>query len=361
MSAVVAMPSLLLRHNVSVPDLQTYYTELWSGSQASFSSSQARGWLTDLELVGNTEMGWGSIMVHKAVILTLCPYLAYLLREVDDSKVIFTDVSLEVVKSVVQLIYTGECSLKVMADVEGIMDLARSLGLLIHPDKLQLNLTRQENTVTKQAPTMLKRIEIEANLRENLVTETIEHVVSMARSNPVEIREESLNDINSNDVKGVLRRKSIEPRFFCDHCKFECRFWIQLVEHSNADHAKRKFQCKKCDFKTSKLMNVKLHDRSVHIGKGSFTCDVCGFKASSPAKLVWHQKFQHKQVVKKQIAKEKRKKLSTLPPKEVSRKKLGDKTPSVETLPCHACQFQTFYKQSLRKHIIRFHGNEEIS
>ena len=53
--------------------------------------------------------------------------------------------------------------------------------------------------------------------------------------------------------------------------------------------------------------------------------------------------------------------VSTLPPKEVSRQKLGDKTPSVETLPCHACQFQTFYKQSLRKHIIRFHGDEEIS
>ena len=110
-------------------------------------------------------------------------------------------------------------------------------------------------------------------------------------------------------------------------------------------------------------MNVKLHDRTVHIGKGSFTCDECGFKASSPVKLVWHKKFQHKQVVKKQIAKEKRKRLSTLSQKEVSRKKLRDKTPSsqVEMLHCHVCQFQTFYKKSLRKHIIRFHGNEEIS
>ena len=109
-------------------------------------------------------------------------------------------------------------------------------------------------------------------------------------------------------------------------------------------------------------MNVKLHDRSVHIGKGSFTCDVCVFKASSPVKLVWHQKFQHKQLVKKQIVKEKRKKLSTLPLKEISRKKIRDKTPPhVETLHCHVCQFQTFYKKSLRKHIIRFHGNEEIS
>ena len=73
----------------------TYYTELWSGGQASFSSSQTRGWLTDLELVGETEIGWGSIMVHKAVVLTLCPSLAYVLHEVEDSKVIFTNITVQ--------------------------------------------------------------------------------------------------------------------------------------------------------------------------------------------------------------------------------------------------------------------------
>ena len=44
---------------------------------SSFSCSRARGWLTDLEMVGREgvealEM-WGSVMVHKAVMAPLWP------------------------------------------------------------------------------------------------------------------------------------------------------------------------------------------------------------------------------------------------------------------------------------------------
>ena len=59
--------------------VQSYYR---SGDEASFSSSQARGWLTDLEMMGKEGVGdmemWGSIVVHKAVVAPLCPYLARL-------------------------------------------------------------------------------------------------------------------------------------------------------------------------------------------------------------------------------------------------------------------------------------------
>jgi len=346
------MPSLLLRHNVSVPDLQTYYTELWSGGQASFSSSQTRGWLTDLELVGETEIGWGSIMVHKAVVLTLCPSLAYVLYEVEESKVIFTDVPLEVIKSVVELIYTGECSLPAMANVKAILDLAKSLGLHIQPDRLQVNQAKQENIVNVT----------KSKQQVSLVTETIEHVVSLARSFAVETKEESKKDINSNDVISVEKRKSVKPRFFCEHCKFECRFWIQLVEHSNIVHPNKQFQCKKCDFKTSKLINLKQHDRTVHVGKGSFKCDVCGFKATSSLKLVWHQSYQHKMGVMKQLVKEKKKtsQQTLLSQKVVRKVPRGKIPPQVEKLHCHVCQFQTFYKKSLRKHVVRFHEQEDV-
>ena len=68
---------LLVRHNVCVEDQSSYFTSLWSGEQeASFSSSQAKGWMTDMEMVGDTDTGQGSAMVHRAVILPLCPYLA---------------------------------------------------------------------------------------------------------------------------------------------------------------------------------------------------------------------------------------------------------------------------------------------
>ena len=135
------MPSLLVRQNLSVPDLQTYYNSLWSdGDQASFSSSQARGWLTDLELVGREEVGWGSVKVHKAVILPLCPYLSKLskvIEGIEDPQIIFSDVPVEVIKSVVQLLYTGQCTLSPVANVKGILDFMSSLGLKIPADTRQ--------------------------------------------------------------------------------------------------------------------------------------------------------------------------------------------------------------------------------
>ena len=46
------------------------------------------------EGVGDMEM-WGSIVVHKAVVAPLCPYLARLCQDaegVEDQKIIFSDV-----------------------------------------------------------------------------------------------------------------------------------------------------------------------------------------------------------------------------------------------------------------------------
>jgi hypothetical protein len=97
------MPSLGVRQNLSVPDVQSYYRSLWSGDKASFFSSQSRGWLTDLERVEDMEM-WGSVMVHKAVMVPLCPYLARLCEDaegVDDQKIIFSDVPMEIIRTVV--------------------------------------------------------------------------------------------------------------------------------------------------------------------------------------------------------------------------------------------------------------------
>ena len=70
------MPSLVVRQNLSVPDVQSYYRSLWSGDKASFFSSQSRGWLTDLEMVGKERVEdmemWVSVMFHKAVMAPLC-------------------------------------------------------------------------------------------------------------------------------------------------------------------------------------------------------------------------------------------------------------------------------------------------
>jgi len=344
------MPSLVVRQNLSVPDVQTYFTSLWSGGQASFSSSQARGWLTDLEMVGREG---AKVMVHKAVMAPLCPYLARLCQDnegVEDQKIIFSDVPVEIIRSVVELLYTGKCTLTPVANVKEILDFTGSLGLHIQADRLQVDFAGSEIVVgTDHAVPKDEQVESEFERKERLLDDTIEHVVEMARKFAVEPVEK---DANSNYVKRVVKNKSTEPRFSCEYCKFECRFWIQLVEHSNNDHTGELFHCKKCNYKTSKLKHVKSHDKQVHVGKGGFSCTVCGFKAPNPKKLEWHHKFHHK--IKKSVKVKSKSGQSV--PKEVPRRSLRGNIPSpVDMLHCSACPFKSFSKKSLRKHFKRFH------
>jgi len=367
------MAHLLIRHNISIPDLQTYYTALWSGDETSFSSIQARGWLTDLEMVGrecvgDTEIGWGSVMVHRAVILPLCPNLARLSLTTDgreDPKIIFSDVPLEVIKSFVQLIYTGSCTLSPVADVTSIWELMRSLGLVIPPDKLAVVNVEAEaselpmisrETVAKKSGGKEKKTK-----RKSSIDDTIEIVVNMAKRFVDESNEDEMSskDINCN-VKGILRNKSNEPRFSCEHCLFKCRFWTQLEDHSVV-HTDVKFSCKKCPFKTSKLINVKNHDRHVHVGKGNYPCDVCGFKALNLIRLKWHKKFHHKKRegaipnLKKNKSKKSKKDGSTL---KVTRTRSGQVKIPEEIFHCHVCEFNTLFQKSLDKHLRRFHDDK---
>jgi len=292
------------------------------------------------------------VMVHKAVMAPLCPYLARLCQDaegVEDQKIIFSDIPVEIIRSVVQLLYTGKCSLTPVANVKELLDFMRSLGLHIPADRLQVDFDSPDNVmVTNHAVTIDEHVESESERKGRLLDDTIEHVVEMARRFSVEPPVEK--DANCNYVKRVVKNKSTEPRFSCEYCKFECRFWIQLVEHSNNDHTGELFHCKKCSYKTTKLMHVKSHDKQVHVGKGSFSCNVCQFKAPNSRKLEWHQKYHHKM---KQTVKSKSSKHIS---KEVPRRSLRGNSPShVDMLHCSECQFKSFSKKSLRRHYKRFH------
>jgi len=261
---LVAMSSLQLRQNLTVPDLQSYYTSLWSGDQASFSSSQESGWLTDLKMVGwvlgKKEIGCGSVKVHKAVILPFCPHLSKLLNGVDDSKVIFADVRVEVIKSVVKLLYTGECTLSPIADVTAIMDLVRTLGIDITPARLQVN--RSEDGMNNHAPRVEESCRSKNVRAGNLLPDETEFVFSSARGHTVGTvdTEDSLENIDCNTVTRVPRSSETEPKFCCELCKYECMFWTQLLEHSKEFHGKRKVEYKVCDTKSPTLKHYHAGD-----------------------------------------------------------------------------------------------------
>jgi len=335
-------------------------------------------------------------MVHKAVVLPLCPYLSVLSQSSDgreDGKVVFTDVPLEVVKSVVQLIYTGQCNLSPVASVTSILEMMKSLGLFIQPHRLEvvessevvapkLSMSRREYLYNSEVAAH----EDAKNQKEALMNDTIEHVVSMANRFADETIEDAhdvgkffdvtdairvsddqtLIDENCNSVKSVFKDKVKEPRFFCEHCDYKNRFYNQLIEHASVIHSEKKFSCEKCDFKFKNLMCLKKYKKTVHNGAGKYPCDFCEFSAHNPSKLKWHKKLHHKKsersdgdTVSLQMRQpRKSKKSASSSMKEISRPQsrvAGRKYNPEGIFHCHACDFRTMFIKSLGRHMKRFH------
>eukprot|EP00092_Neocalanus_flemingeri_P018059 GFUD01019544.1.p1 GENE.GFUD01019544.1~~GFUD01019544.1.p1 ORF type:complete len:652 (-),score=157.53 GFUD01019544.1:80-1963(-) len=74
-----------------------------------------------------------------------------------------------------------------------------------------------------------------------------------------------------------------------DFCDFKCRFKKDLQEHCDLHHSDKEFICPKCDFKTSGLALIKIHEKKRHIGLGVIVCEVCGFRARNKRKMTLHK------------------------------------------------------------------------
>ena len=97
-----------IRQNLSVPDLKEYYKQLWEVGDGSVSSSLVGGHHTDMEFFGRTpdineDSQWGSIKLHKAVVMQVCPLLWTMMANVPnfEAKIVFPDFPLEVIKALV--------------------------------------------------------------------------------------------------------------------------------------------------------------------------------------------------------------------------------------------------------------------
>jgi len=416
------MSSLVLRQNLSVVDRATYFTSIWFGRRStSFSCSQVRGWLTDLELVGTDGDKWSSVQVHKLVVLPLFSSLTDFPLETEDAKIVFPDVPTEVIRSLIQLLYTGECQLSPVADVVSILSLASVLGLFIHPDRLKVCVKESDNgnvmeevenvvTVTNRNVkergngSVMKEVQNAGpnkNVKESgngIVMEEVENAVTnknvkesgngsvmkdVENAGPIKklkvnkvskrvllvpmtedfptvtssIEQEMTSNVSKNNVKV----KPVHLKFSCEHCNFRCRFRLGLEKHANTVHKDKKFRCEKCDYETTKLRNVKIHDKHIHVGEGRLVCQECGFKAKTDSKLAWHENHVHKSSTKKD-GKSVESMLKLKPTlKERAKKTLRvKKSFPVDILYCHACDFKTFYKKSLAKHVLKFHKSKNM-
>ena len=358
------MSGLVLRQNLSVADRAAYYTSIWSGEHSSsFSCSQARGWLTDLELVGTEGDKWSSVKVHKLVVLPVFPSLTEFLHENQDAKIVFPDVPIAVIETLIQLIYTGECQLSPVADVVAILRLANTLGLFIPPPCLKVyvkefGIKNTEHAVRSKEKETLKSVQDSSTVKST--NDVSKRVLLLPMTDEFSrVERDHDQDINGNNFSKNKKAKDFHPKFSCEHCDFRCRFWVGLEEHANTVHKNKKFHCEKCGFETTRLKNVRIHNKHVHVGKGNLICEVCGFKAKTVNKLAWHEKHLHRNVLSatknEQTAVSKTKSKPIV--KKLLKKTLRVKRPlPVDMLHCHVCDFKTFYKKSLVRHVLKFHG-----
>jgi len=414
------MSSLVIRRNLSVVDKATYFTSIWFGRRStSFSCSQVRGWLTDLELVGTDGDKWSSVQVHKLVVLPVFSSLTDFPLETEDAKIVFPDVPTEVIRSLIQLLYTGECQLSPVADVVSILSLASVLGLFIQPDKLKVcakesdigsvmeeveNAVANKNVKERGNGSVMKEVENGGHnktvresgngsvmeevenggpnktVRESGNGSVMEEVVNAGpnkslKDNKVSKRvlllpmtedfptatgtidEEMTGNVSKNNVKV----KPVHLKFSCEHCNFRCRFRLGLEKHASTVHKDKKFHCEKCDYETAKLRNVKIHDKHIHVGEGRLVCQECGFKAKTDSKLAWHENHVHKSSTKKDgKSVESVSKLKPTLKERVKKSLRVKKSFPVDILYCHACDFKTFYKKSLAKHVLKFHESKNM-
>jgi len=310
-----------------------------------------------MEFIGRTldineDCQWGSIKLHKAVVMQVCPLLWTMMANVPEfeAKVVFPDFPLEVIKAFVDLIYHGECKLSAKCDVYAIMSLSHTLGLMIPPDRFQVKEVKVEvknlspgKPASVKVPVSIQLPGVDLNHNEGLpemitdkyegindlsgfdfevqandeIVETIEEVIKMTltcvmeKDSTADVLEHnskqeaqcpSIPQKNSNSVQipvmdktCVNKSKKVESsmRFSCQHCQFRCKFYVTLIEHCNSMHPNSTFSCDKCSFKTSKVVQLRAHKKAVHLGKGDIVCDYCGFRALDDNKLESHVRYLH--------------------------------------------------------------------
>jgi len=362
---IQAMSNLLLRQNLSVVDRKAYFTSIWLGNHSSsFSSSQERGWLTDLELVGTDGDKWSSVQVHQLVVLPVFSSLKDFPLDTHDAKIVFPDIPTEVIRSLMQLIYTGECQLSPVADVVSILKLATVLGLFIHPERLKVCVKESGNKgITEAVEDAIANKNALISVEETPVVKKVSKrvlLIPMAEEYPA-VTSDSDQNMNGDVSKENKKVKPVHHKFFCEHCNFSCRFWLGMEKHANTAHTDKKFRCEKCDFETSKLKNVKIHNKHIHVGVGRLVCEVCGFKAKTDNKLSWHVKHVHKLCADNDgKSVESVLKLKPTLKEKVKKAQRVKKSFPVDRLHCHVCDFKTFYKKSLAKHVLKFHESKNI-
>ena len=393
--------SILFRQNLCVPDIGNYYSGIWFRGDDSIVENQNNKLHTDVDMMGedaDNNGNYGSISVHKAIVLPYSPFLASLIAGNTDVKIILDGVSLEVISSLVQLLYKGECLLSPTCDVKSLFDLSFALGLRISAENFRI--IEKESPRKMAECTPQRAITIEPSIKkevdgisydDSFVEETIESVIQSSFESCADdydsVRQE---ERNIDEIVSRRRDNNNNDKFSCDFCSFKSKFWNKLVRHCSSVHPDREYQCKKCAYKASSILKVKAHNKYLHIGQGNIVCEVCGFKADNDKNMEKHNRRvhghgtlvcevcgfkaannvsmeKHKEhihgygnwkfmnvVLQDLGAKEETLIEDKIVPKVIKMRK--KRTPHQESYCCHMCQYSTYFKKTLDKHLLKEHN-----
>ena len=278
----------------------------------------------------------GSVEVHRAVILPLCPLLGIMERDVtkEDPTVILPDHPIELLRAFVKLIYKGSTSMSDVVNIRSLLELMNSLGLnmpvnCLVVDREEVNevetvggkkhngleiiqvnnnstplpfhsdhsARRQSLEITPCPLSPIYRSQPDKHLSTPALTPQSK-LRGKAASNKMEMKHQTSGQTDEN--------KNINPRIHevrTVEVKLECEeFIVKDVQPST--RKKRKWNrrretlniplhsCEFCDFKCRFMKSLQEHCDKLHRDK-YFKCCKCQFKASSFASLRDHKRKRH--------------------------------------------------------------------
>jgi DNA-directed RNA polymerase subunit RPC12/RpoP len=377
------MSSLIIRQNISVPDPVSHFSSLWTQHSTNLGSS----WLTDIRLV-TFEQKMNMTRLHQPVLLPLCPFLAQLVKEnsysLEEVTLLLPDFSAELVHAFRSLIYEGVCPLTEVTTVQSMLNLLETVGfdkkLLsnVGPDYFEPKLVVEKvnkgevfsnrsgedasssKCMSHVIPFDIQTIKASLDCPLPKCSAVVNEVAAplIIQDTTREAKDDAAKDLESEG--GMKLKRAHDDKYSCQFCDFKCRFFIQLVKHSNSRHASSVFNCDLCSYRGAKLMSLKIHKKHVHEGNslGDFECDICGVKVLSLNKLIGHKKQNHKQKFQENKSGKDLGQNAGPSSNQHSSPKVKTEISSVKKEGryfCPICSFRSLYKPSLLRHMKTFH------
>ena len=146
--------------------------------------------------------------------------------------------------------------------------------------------------------------------------------------------------------------------FKCEVCGSTFKRKAHLEVHSNdvhSDDPKHKFQCEKCDFKTSHKYNFRNHVNAVHLGIRAYKCEFCEKTFTQRSHVRTHMKNVH---IEEKLCD---KRFNTAQAANIHEKGVHGDFVGDPEFSCEMCDFKTHYRDSLKNHKnSKIHRNKDF-